>query len=172
LLQRISRLEDFMQEGIPVVARFLSEFLAEWDGKELFLEVMGLLAYIQITDFEELQDCILAPLISLFTASFSPMEKTLFMVYLNKLLLHWIHLEYDRCKFHQTRMFGAANPNCRNPLEAISCLLRRWVSLAELGLAKIVFQSSGDGRSSKSRRDDRAIYFNEVLTMSLTVRES
>lgn len=48
----MARLQDLFQQGIPVVARFLAEFLADWDGKSLFVEVIKLLPYIQITDYE------------------------------------------------------------------------------------------------------------------------
>lgn len=45
-------MQDFFQEGIPVVGRFLSEFLSDWDGKEFFIQIMCLLAHIQITEYQ------------------------------------------------------------------------------------------------------------------------
>jgi hypothetical protein len=51
LLRRVYLLQEYLQQGIPVVGRFFAEYLIEWDGKELFLDVINLLPYIQITDF-------------------------------------------------------------------------------------------------------------------------
>ena len=49
----------WFREGIPVVARFLSELLDRWNGSDLFLDVVALVQYIQITDFDEVYNCIL-----------------------------------------------------------------------------------------------------------------
>lgn len=42
--------------------RFLSEYLDDWDGKQFFNEILGLLKLIQITEFKELYDTVLAQL--------------------------------------------------------------------------------------------------------------
>lgn len=52
LLRRANLLQEYLQQGIPVVNRFFAEFLVHWDGKELFVDVINLLTYIQITDFK------------------------------------------------------------------------------------------------------------------------
>ena len=52
LLRRVLSLQEYLQQGIPVVGRFFAEFLVTWDGKELFVDVINLLTYVQITDFE------------------------------------------------------------------------------------------------------------------------
>lgn len=52
LLRRAHLLQEYLQQGIPVVNRFFAEFLVSWDGKELFVDVINLVTYIQITDFK------------------------------------------------------------------------------------------------------------------------
>lgn len=90
ILQRIARLEQFFLEGIPVVGRFLAQYLAQWNGKDLFYEILPLMSFIQITDFEELEDCILTPLIEHFNLTFSHGERLVVLQHWNKLLQHWI----------------------------------------------------------------------------------
>ncbi len=51
LLCRINLLQDFVQQGLPVVGRFLTQYLMTWDGEEYFVEVCKLLAYLQLNDF-------------------------------------------------------------------------------------------------------------------------
>ena len=47
------------REGIPVVSRFLSELLDQWNGSDLFVDILALVEHIQITDFDEVYNCIL-----------------------------------------------------------------------------------------------------------------
>jgi len=100
ILQRVAKLQDFFQQGIPVVARFLAQFLSDWDGQWLFLEVMQLLPYVQLTDYDELHEGVLAPLHKLFNATMTPMERLVFLHYLHKLVMHWACVEYFRARRH------------------------------------------------------------------------
>ncbi len=52
LLRRVHLLQEYLQQGIPVVGRFLAEYLVNWDGQRLLVDVLNLLTYIQITDFQ------------------------------------------------------------------------------------------------------------------------
>ena len=51
-MERCSVLQEFLQQGVPVVSRFLAEYLVTWDGKELLVNVLSLIAVMQITEFE------------------------------------------------------------------------------------------------------------------------
>ena len=51
LLCRINRLQDYFQQGLPVVGRFLAQYLSTWDGEEFFIEICKLLSYLQLTEF-------------------------------------------------------------------------------------------------------------------------
>lgn len=51
LLCRINQFQDYFQQGLPVVGRFLVQYLANWDGEEFFVEICKMLVYIQITEF-------------------------------------------------------------------------------------------------------------------------
>ena len=53
LLWRINQFHEWLQRGIPVIYRFLGEYFSEkWNGSDFFLELMRLLAYLPITDFD------------------------------------------------------------------------------------------------------------------------
>lgn len=51
LLCRINMLQESLQYGLPVVGRFLAEYLVAWDGNEYFNEICKMLSFMPITDF-------------------------------------------------------------------------------------------------------------------------
>ena len=53
LLMQINDLQEWQQSGIPIVYRFLAEYIStRWNGSDFFLEIMRLLVYLPITEFE------------------------------------------------------------------------------------------------------------------------
>ena len=50
LLCRINILQAWLQRGLPVVGRFLAEYLPTWDGDEYFVEICKLLSFLPIVD--------------------------------------------------------------------------------------------------------------------------
>ena len=50
LLCRINMLQEWLQRGLPVVGRFLAEYLPTWDGDEHFVEICKLLSFLPIVD--------------------------------------------------------------------------------------------------------------------------
>ena len=53
ILQLIIDLQRRMQHGLPVVGRFLTDYIEHWDGRTHFLQFMELLPQLQITDYKE-----------------------------------------------------------------------------------------------------------------------
>jgi hypothetical protein len=51
VLCRINQFQDWIQQGIPVVGRFLAEYLVSWNGEDCFIEIYKLIVYLQMTDF-------------------------------------------------------------------------------------------------------------------------
>jgi hypothetical protein len=51
LLKQIVALEDYMQQGIPVVSRFLAEYLPRWDGEEFREMIFHLLQWITFSSY-------------------------------------------------------------------------------------------------------------------------
>ena len=51
LLIRINQLQDWLQQGAPVVGRFLALYLTTWNGSDYFVEICKMIVYLQITDF-------------------------------------------------------------------------------------------------------------------------
>ncbi|KAK3908885.1 Centromere protein I [Frankliniella fusca] len=84
-LQQLVVLEDYMQQGIPVVSRFLAFYIAFWDGQEHQKHIYRLLERITISNFEEFNDCILTHLQTLFLAG-STEEKILIIKTLSELI--------------------------------------------------------------------------------------
>ena len=53
LLGQINDLQEWQQSGIPIVYRFLAEYVStRWNGSDFFLEILRLIAYLPITEFE------------------------------------------------------------------------------------------------------------------------
>jgi len=101
LLARVDRLQDFFQQGVPVLGRFISEYVSEgWDGRDYLTELLKLLVYLPMADFEEVFDCILAPLHNHFLHTWDAVERLRVLFFLHKLLLHWIYVEYERVLQH------------------------------------------------------------------------
>ncbi len=164
LIRRIVKLQEFFLDGIPVVGRFLAHFLDSWDGEKCLNEILFLLDHLQITDFDEFNDCILQPLTVHFTASFDYNKRLLTLVHLHRLLFHWIHLEYGRAKRDAKRVFGTANAHCRNPLHSVAELLRKWSELAELGLVMAMKTTKWRGK-----RMNLTFYVQEIISMTISV---
>ena len=55
------RLQSQVQQGLPVVGRFLTEYIEHWDGRTHFLSIFRLISQFQITDYVELHNCISDP---------------------------------------------------------------------------------------------------------------
>ena len=132
LLCRINDLQEWLQSGIPVVYRFLAEYLAaKWNGSDFFLEILRLLAYLPITEFDELDDCVLTHIKIHYNSKFTTIQQLMVLTYLNKLILHWSVVEYKRTliglgRDRTTRTFRNENrgePEKRNTAEISSGLL-------------------------------------------------
>ena len=65
----------------------MSEYLTEWDGETFYYEILGLLKIVQMTNFKEIYDTLMAPLES-FMHKFTISDKV------NKILLLQLQLEY------------------------------------------------------------------------------
>lgn len=50
-LEQLVVLEDYMQQGIPVVSRFLASYIASWNGKNHRKHIYRLLERITLTNF-------------------------------------------------------------------------------------------------------------------------
>ena len=52
LLCRVNRLQEYFQHGLPVVGRFLAQYLSTWDGDEYFIEICKMLSCLQLTEMQ------------------------------------------------------------------------------------------------------------------------
>ncbi len=52
LLCRINLLQGWLQQGLPVVGKFLVQYLENWNGRDFFVEILKMVANLQITDFD------------------------------------------------------------------------------------------------------------------------
>jgi hypothetical protein len=89
-------------------------------------------------------------------------QRLLFLYNFHRLILHWIVSEYSRCKNHQRRVFGVADPNCRHPLSALARIVRCFGRYVEIGMLKTV--------ESPTKRDgEKETYLGEALYMCMAV---
>jgi centromere protein I len=69
LLKQTVALEEYMQQGIPVVSRFLAEYLPRWDGEDFQETIFHLLQWVTFSSYLELRDLILYYVRNLFMTS-------------------------------------------------------------------------------------------------------
>ncbi|QQP41752.1 Centromere protein I [Caligus rogercresseyi] len=154
LLRKIYRLQYFFQESLPVVNKFLAEYISSsWDGQSYFTEILKLLSLVQITDFHELFDCILQPLHSHLVESFSLCKKLYLMGVIKKLIVFWITYEVPRIPMdpHKPTVFPRANLTHVNPYKTLLALTSYFRDLVDLGL--------------DPRAEDRDVFLREIFMM-------
>jgi len=117
-LEILRDFQTFCHNGLPVVGRFLSEYLDDWDGKQFFNEILGLLKLIQITEFKELYDTVLAQLWKHFL-DYSLINKLLVLEAYFQLLKYWGTVEYPRLTHMKIGLFPDGSANCDNALLSI-----------------------------------------------------
>jgi len=156
LLGHLVRLQEAVQQGLPVVGRFLSEYLDTWDGSSHFLSVLRLVSQLQITDYKELHDCVVAPLTRHFT-SYNMVKQLVMLGFLQTLLRTWAAMEYDRFTKHKPGLFPLNTVHCENALEAISQLSTEIGELAVLALSM-----------TRERGESTNLLTSQVLSMYRT----
>jgi len=134
LLGHLVNLQEAVQQGLPVVGRFLSEYLDTWNGSAHFLSVLRLVSQLQITDYKELHDCVVGPLTRHFT-SYNMVKQLVMLGFLHTLLRTWGAMEYERFTKHRPGLFPLNSVHCENALESISQLSTEIGELAVLALS-------------------------------------
>ena len=139
LLQLLVELQEAVQQGLPVVGRFLTEYLAVWDGQQHFTVVLKLISQVQITDFKELYDCLLEPVMAHYQA-YSVIQQTVVLSYLGELLRSWAVTEHKRFNTvdqgESESIFPINSKHCENSVQSILELSRHLGELATLSLAR------------------------------------
>ena len=122
LLTLLVNLQRSVQQGIPVVGRFLTEYLAIWDGARHFTAVMALVSQVQITDFQEVKDCLLDQL-HLHLKEYSVEEQMVVLDSLAKLSRTWAAVEHHRFNSldqgESQSVFPINSQHCTSSLESI-----------------------------------------------------
>eukprot|EP00092_Neocalanus_flemingeri_P014926 GFUD01016120.1.p1 GENE.GFUD01016120.1~~GFUD01016120.1.p1 ORF type:complete len:933 (+),score=344.21 GFUD01016120.1:134-2932(+) len=153
LLGHLVKLQETLQQGLPVVGRFLSEYLDTWDGTSHFLAVLRLVSQLQMTDYKELHDCVVAPLTRHFT-SYNMVKQLVMLGFLHTLLRTWGAIEYERFTKHTRSIFPVNTVHCENALEATSHLSKEIGELAVLALSL-----------ARERGESTNLLTSQVLTM-------
>jgi len=165
LLHHMARLQEWLQQGVPVIGRFLSEFLATWNGDAHFLHVMRLLVYLQITDFRELNDCVLEPLEGHFR-EYTTTKQVMVLGYLGRLLQHWVAVEYHRLVEMGMGFFPLSTVNCENPFQSVVDLGKYIGELATLALAQC-----REGAPNKTLLVSEVLMFYRTITKLLLAKK-
>jgi len=153
LLAHLVRLQEAVQQGLPVVGRFLSEYLDTWDGSSHFLSILRLVSQLQITDYKELHDCVVSPLTRHFT-SYNMVKQLVMLGFLHILLRTWGAVEYERFTQHKPAIFPINTVHCENALEAISGLATEVGELSVLALSM-----------ARERGESTNLLTSQVMTM-------
>jgi len=118
ILSCIVKLQECVQQGLPVVGRFLVEYLDSWNGETHFLSILRLISQLQITDYKELHDCVIAPLMRHFV-KFNMVKQLILLGYMHTLLRTWAAIEFKRFTNYTRSIFPISSANCENALESI-----------------------------------------------------
>ena len=122
LLTLLVDLQSSVQQGIPVVGRFLTEYLAVWDGTKHFTAVMALVSQVQITDFQEVKDCLLDQM-RLHMKEYTVEEQMVVLHSLAKLSRSWAVVEHRRFNTldqgETEGVFPINSQHCTNSLQSI-----------------------------------------------------
>ena len=122
LLSLLVDLQRSVQQGIPVVGRFLTEYLAVWDGARHFTAVMALVSQVQITDFQEVKDCLLDQM-RLHMKEYSVEQQMVVLDSLAKLCRTWAVVEHQRFNTldqgESESVFPINSQHCSNSLQSI-----------------------------------------------------
>lgn len=166
LLCRIIAFQEKIQESIPVVERFLFQYLQNWNGQDFFLEILRLITFIRISDFDEINECILNKIQQFFNNDFNCPQQLLVLTNLNNLCIHWVQLEYHRVKGQLTYSFFSAKPSnvCKNPLDSIYNLVKTLEQFSELGLMKLIYFSKSS-LTQVQKQKYLYIYLSEVISI-------
>ena len=122
LLTLLVDLQRSVQQGIPVVGRFLTEYLAVWDGTRHFTAVLALVSQVQITDFQEVKDCLLDQM-RLHMKDYTVEEQMVVLDSLAKLCRTWAVVEHRRFNTldqgESDGVFPINSQHCSNSLQSI-----------------------------------------------------
>ena len=133
ILNLITELQANVQQGLPVIGRWLTEYLEVWDGDSHFTLIIRLISQLQISDYKEVFDCVIEPLLTNHFRGYSQIKQICVLHYLHSLLRLWAVLELDRFENHRRTVFPTNTINCTNPLEAIyelSQTINEWSTLS------------------------------------------
>jgi len=142
ILSLVVRLQSQVQQGLPVVGRFLTDYLQEWDGRTHYLNIFRLISQLQITDYVELHDCIIGPVQDQHFKSYDTIEQLLLLSNLHKLLRSWASVEYKRFNQPRRSVFPVNTDNCVNALESIQQLA---TAIGEMSVLSLSLAREGGG---------------------------
>jgi len=148
LLRRINMLQESLQHGLPVVGRFLAEYFVTWNGNEYFIEICKMLSFMPITDFAELDECILGPIRLLCNGNKLPWRNQIVLLhYLAQLVQHWALLLSSECGGEHSalrnELFPWANTSCDNPFESINGLCDFISQQSKSGFCQLIGEEVG-----------------------------
>ena len=128
-------------------------------------EICKMLVYLQITDFNELDECILSPIRTLFNSKLSSVHQLFILNYLSRLAMHWATIEYENFKNGREGPFPSAKSMCEDPMASLAHLVETISELAQSGLCQIIRKDM----SPDLHRTHLNIYIHESISIFMTV---
>ncbi|XP_061378740.1 centromere protein I-like [Danaus plexippus] len=157
LLHRLALFQSTVMQGVPVVTRFLAQYLPFWNEKDYFSEIMELIQWLNVDGFEDI--CIILDSLSKIYQRAQPLEQCAISNSLNNMFCnlvfsssrsthHFLDLHPSEEMFAETIYMAASKINdmCDKALQVAPGDLRV-VSSAVLGCerrTRAVASISGD----------------------------
>ncbi|CAG9784185.1 unnamed protein product [Diatraea saccharalis] len=89
LLHRLVLLQRTLMQGLPIITRFLAQFLPHWNEKDYFCEILELVEWIHVDSPDQIQ-CIMQPLIQIYHRS-EPLEQCAILQSLTKMYTNLVY---------------------------------------------------------------------------------
>lgn len=132
-LEQILKLEDYMQQGIPVVTNFLINYLNFWDGSYHYYYILQLIKWVTFSSFTDLYQ-ILRPLHMLFVSHDTDMKCEIISALMG-LIRNMTTVDLYRASHEWVFPFLKVQPLWLNdPLPTLQNVIRFVENLIQLGL--------------------------------------
>ncbi|GFG41066.1 hypothetical protein Cfor_04542 [Coptotermes formosanus] len=132
LLKQTVALEEYMQQGIPVVSRFLAEYLPIWDGEDFQETIFRLVQWITFSSYLELRDLILYHIRNLFMTSGTEVKCSIVAMF-NRFVQNLISVSLFRKHKKVSGLFLDISDNW-NKIETLQDIIRFVMDLCVSGL--------------------------------------
>ncbi|XP_049887328.1 uncharacterized protein LOC126381851 [Pectinophora gossypiella] len=115
LLHRLGALQRTLLQGIPVVTRFLAQYLPFWNEKDYTAEILGLVEWLSMESVEHVS-CVVEPLMRMYLRA-APLEQCAILKTLTTMYCNMVY-----SSIRSRRHFLSAQPHAAAPARAAAAI--------------------------------------------------